>query len=300
MDRAHSTVRKYSLSYYKWCRWIAKLGLKPIPADGCYFALYLSELISKANSPSPVIAAVYGVSWAHRKAGCLDPASHPLVVQAVDAAKRLLAQPVSRKEPIKVGHLKEISRKFDRPGMSLKDLQTLLIILVGFAGFLRWSDLSGIKIENIQILPSHMSIFLEKRKNDQFRKGQYVDIARFQKLSFCPVDVMERFLAHSHLERGLLLTKTRGSGTKLCFTQTPLPYHQARKQVLAMIAGIGLNPKKFGLHSLRSGGATTAASRGARDRSISRHGGWRSSFSRNCYIEDDTTSRLALTHLFDN
>lgn len=280
MDRAPSTVRKYCLSYYKWCRWAKTHGLKALPADGCYFSLYLSELISTASSPSPVIAAVYGVSWAHRKAGSLDPASHPLVVQAVGAAKRLLAKPITRKEPIKVDHLKEISSTFNRPGMSLKDLQTLLIIFVGFTGFLRWNDLSNIRVENIRILPSHMSIFLEKRKNDQFRKGQYVDIARFEKLNFCPVNLMERFLARSGLEHGHLLRKTEGSGSKMHLTRTPLPYHVARKLVLAMIARIGLDPKKFGLHSLRSGGATTAASRGAKDRSISRHGGWRSTFSK--------------------
>ena len=179
MDRAQSTVKKNCLSYYMWCRWAARHGLKPLPAEGCYFVLYLSEIISTASTPSPVIAAVYGVTWAHRKAGITDPASHPLVVQAVGAAKRLLAQPIARKDPIKLDHLKEIADKFDKPGMSLKDLQTLLIILVGFMGFMRWSDLSSIRVENIQILPYHMSILLEKRKNDQFRKGQYVDIARF-------------------------------------------------------------------------------------------------------------------------
>ena len=240
------------------------------------------------------------MSWAHRKAGIPDPASHPLVVQAVGAAKRLLAQPISRKDPIKTDHLKEIADKFDKPGMSLKDLQTLLIILVGFMGFMRWSDLSSIRVENIQILPSHMSILLEKRKNDQFRKGQYINFARFEKIGFCPVSVTERFLARSGLDCGLLLTKTSGSGSKLHLTQTPLPYHQARKQVLAMIAAIGLDVKKFGLHSLRSGGATAAANRGVKDRSISRHGGWRSTVSRNNYIDDDTTSRLVLTRLLDH
>ena len=108
MDRARSTIKKYCLSYCRWCRSAARHGLKPLPAEGCYFALYLSEIISTASTPSQEIAAVYGVSWAHRKVGIPDPASHPLVVQAVGAAKRLLAQAIARKDPIKLDHLKEI------------------------------------------------------------------------------------------------------------------------------------------------------------------------------------------------
>jgi len=42
----------------------------------------------------------------------------------------------------------------------------------------------------------------------------------------------------------------------------------------------GLDPSKFGLHSLRSGGASAAAALGVLDRLFQRHGGWRSEKAR--------------------
>lgn len=112
--------------------------------------------------------------------------------------------------------------KYDKPGTSLKLLQTLLIIVIGFTGFLRWSDLINIKVQIIHFHRSYMSIFLPKRKNDQFRKGGYVYFWRS-----CPVSWMERFLAKTKLSSGLLRDI---SGHRL--GAKPLTYYKARKQFL--------------------------------------------------------------------
>ena len=48
---------------------------------------------------------------------------------------------------------------------------------------------------------------------------------------------------------------------------------------------IGLPKNKFGLHSLRSGGATTAANAGIPDRLFKKHGRWRSEKAKDGYVK---------------
>ena len=64
---------------------------------------------------------------------------------------------------------------------------------LGFFGFLRWDDLSRLTVDNLQFEDSHLAIFLAQRKNDQFRQGSWVFIARSDS-SPCPVAVVEKFL----------------------------------------------------------------------------------------------------------
>ena len=61
------------------------------------------------------------------------------------------------------------------------------------------------------------------------------------------------------------------------------------------LSKIGLNPKLFGLHSLRSGGATSAANAGVPDRLFKRHGRWRSENAKDYCIKDDLKALLSVS-----
>ena len=52
----------------------------------------------------------------------------------------------------------------------------------------------------------------------------------------------------------------------------------------------GLDSSLFGIHSLRSGGASAAAALGVPHRLFQRHGGWRSEKARNDYVEESLDS----------
>ena len=64
---------------------------------------------------------------------------------------------------------------------------------LGFAGFLRWDDLSQIKACDIDFHLGFVKIFLEKCKNDQFREGSWICIAETETRYF-PVSLLKRFL----------------------------------------------------------------------------------------------------------
>ena len=67
-----------------------------------------------------------------------------------------------------------------------------------------------------------------------------------------------------------------------------------REVVLKKLSCIGLDVKKFSLHSLRSGGATAAANAGVRDRMFKMHGRWRSENAKDSYIKESLEERLSM------
>ena len=93
--------------------------------------------------------------------------------------------------------------------------------------------------------------------NDQFRAGQHVHIARSGLLT-SPVALAERFLVRAELSRGALFRELTGQGTHQRVSNKLLTYTQAQQQIHHMFSKIGLSPRTYCLHSLRSGGATHA------------------------------------------
>ncbi|XP_020908588.1 uncharacterized protein LOC110246574 [Exaiptasia diaphana] len=216
------------------------------------------------------------------------------LLQVCDASKRLLGRPVVKKEILEVRHVKSIVDKFAQLGASLSDLQVAVLIVVGFAGFLRWSDLSVIKVEDVVFYDSHMDVVLPKRKNDQRRSGSAISIASTGSV-YCPVSLTRRFILRAGLLSGPLFRECVSRGVVKSLSSKALSYASARSQVLSAFTAIGLDAKKFGLHSLRAGGASAAARAGIPGRLISSHGGWKSDVSRNGYIKDCKDSILAVS-----
>jgi hypothetical protein len=169
------------------------------------------------------------------------------------------------------------------------------MVVLGFYGFLRWDDLSRITPEHLEFAPTHLVVHLEKRKNDQFRQGTQVLIARADKTP-CPVAVVEKFLQRGGHEPGKVIWRriqSEKSGSKL--RSALLTYNRASELFKQALTNEGLNAKEYGLHSLRSGGATTAAALGISDRLLQRQGGWRTAQAKNNYIAESKKSLLRVT-----
>ena len=68
-----------------------------------------------------------------------------------------------------------------------------------------------------------------------------------------------------------------------------------RELFLNKLSKLGFEPKQFGLHSLRSGGATAAANAGIPDRLFKRHGRWRSESAKDGYVEDSIPALMSVS-----
>lgn len=86
----------------------------------------------------------------------------------------------------------------------------------------------------------------------------------------------------------------RASLTQLTRTMT---YFSKFKSLLEAVSAIGLDKTLFGLHSLRSGGASQAANNNVTDRLFKAHGRWRSENAKDGYVKDSLLSKLSVTKL---
>ena len=198
-DRAAKTVASYLRAYKSWKSWASRHDAACLPADCVVFTLYVVSLIQQTRSVSSVNSAVYGVSWVHRKSGYQEPSEYPVVKQVVDAARRILARPAERKEPLSSVLVRKVISRLEKG--NLGDLQLAALFSLGFFGFLRWDDLRHLSVDSFYFADSHVAIFLEKRKNDQFREGSWVFVARCNTPP-CPVEITEKFLSIANHSKG--------------------------------------------------------------------------------------------------
>ena len=143
-----------------------------------------------------------------------------------------------------------------------------------------------------------MVLKINSSKTDQYRQGDSLLIARTGQ-STCPVAMMERYFvmggvssgSSEKLFRGIVHTK---QGEKLR-ASGGISYSRLRELLLEKIAELGMDPKLFGMHSLRAGGATAAANAGVNDRMFKRHDRWRSESAKDGYVKDSVEKRLSVS-----
>ena len=122
--------------------------------------------------------------------------------------------PINRKLPLAQMHIRKLFERYS--GGSLDNLQILCLIVLGFFAFLRWDDLSQLRVSDIHLHSDHEAVFLEKRKNDEYREGSWVLDAWSG--TFCPVSLIEKLLFKGgHKSDSPLLRK-------ICHTKRGSPF----------------------------------------------------------------------------
>lgn len=165
-------------------------GVDVLTPRSLHIALYLTKMaytaVEKDIGVSAVDAACYSIAWCHRLAGLyVCPTNHPLVKFTLEGARRMLARPLHLKEPLPLELIERINDAYSRTEC-LTVRRFLFILLVGYAGFFRIDEIQGLKVMDVSIYTEHMSVFIPKRKIDQFREGHTSLIARCNKAT-CPV-----------------------------------------------------------------------------------------------------------------
>ena len=243
----------------------------------------------------------YAVKFYHRMLGFLDPTDSTVVQSMLEAAKRMLCHKINKKKPITVAHLHQLYRLLILDSNTLSDQRTMVVCLLGFCGFMRYSEICNLQRSDIYFESTYVKLFIEKSKTDIYREGNWIYLSKSGSV-LCPVENLTAYLrlakvhqrSDEYVFRAITVFK-KLQVEELRHTNRPLSYSRMRDILLDSLAKIGLDPKLFGLHSLRSGGATSAANAGVPDRLFKRHGRWRSDRAKDGYVEDCLTSLLSVS-----
>jgi len=300
-SRAESTVKKYKnaiAAWEVWCRLNRMSVLCPSHLD---LARYFIDMYNNDAPFSRIETAFYGIKWKLDTSsnGCdKNPCDLRFLHLLLEGLKRILAKPIHRKEPITPEILRKVVQKFDDGG--LKGIRICSMLLLAYAGFLRFNELSSLKLCDIDICSSHVQLFIESSKTDQFREGAWVIIGATGN-NTCPVAMLKKYLncasvgdltSSEYLYRPIVLFKSKN---KYELRTVKLSYSRCREIFKEALEEIGVDSSNFGLHSPRAGGASAAAAIGVPDRLFKRHGRWKSDSSKDRYVKESLTNKLLVS-----
>ena len=305
-SKADNTTTKYRYAFNHFSTWCSSHSnesskLCHLTASDMTVSLYLIHLSQTYSSNSKIEEAVCAISWAHNIAGYDNPCLSTLVKSCKEGAIRETSRPVQKKEPLLPEHLLLLTEKYGKSSNCLSDIRLLTLCLLGFAGFLRFSEIVNIRRSHITFHSDHVSLFIARSKTDKYNQGSHVCIAKTGTQT-CPVNMLSRYLqmagiistSDEYIFRQITFLK-KSNSYKLRDVTKPLSYTRAREIILAGLEGIGLDKSKFGIHSLRRGGATAACAAGISDRVFKKHGRWKSDNAKDGYVKESLNEKLSVS-----
>jgi len=168
----------------------------PVFFDPFYVAIYFNELARKDSTLSFLTAALCGIRWGHISSGFDSPTNHPFTKLAFEGAKRIISQsspPITKKEPFTPELLKQIVSMYGSSD-NLLNIRFLIICLLGFAGFLRISELLQLKVGDLTFDMDGVKINITKSKTDQLHEGSIVYVSKLAN-QMCPVFWLSKYLS---------------------------------------------------------------------------------------------------------
>ena len=132
----------------------------------------------------------------HRYKGHYLDTKHPIIVENLIGIKRQIGVYQKAKKPLLFNDIKAIIKQIDQsPGNSSKKQRDKALILVGFAGGFRRSELVAITRNDVEFVKEGVKIFVKKSKSDQSGEGMVKAIPSFKYIEYCPVENLKNWMS---------------------------------------------------------------------------------------------------------
>ena len=271
-SKANNTLKAYQSDFRDFTAFCVKNGFSSMPTQPKILALYITHL-SKSYKFSTLKRRIASISVIHKLKGHYLDVKHPIIMENLHGIKRTLGSRQKAKKPILINDLKLIINVIDEEKTRDKAL-----ILIGFAGGFRRSELVNIDYEDIEFVPEGVKILIKRSKTDQSGEGTIKAIPYFDNQEFCPVLALKKYINEKFKDKNNL--KIFGISDK---SVALIIKKYAEKA--------GLDASRYAGHSLRSGFATTAAEFGAEERNIMAMTGHKTTQMVRRYIQEANLSK---------
>jgi site-specific recombinase XerD len=237
-----------------------------LPTEPKIVALYLTYLSGKDAKMSTLRRRLVSIGMIHKLKGHYLDTKHPVIIENLMGIKRTKGSIQRGKKPILINHLKAIINVINEEKIEeIKKIRDKAIILVGFGGGFRRTELVSIDYEDLEFVPEGVKITLRRSKTDQFGEGMTKGLPYFTNETYCPVVHLKKWIKISNIKDGPVFRRF----AKGC---SPTSNRLTDQSVVLLIKKYlelaGIENKNYSGHSLRSGFATVSAESGADERSI--------------------------------
>ena len=252
-SKSVNTLRAYESDYKDFSFFCIKNNFSSLPADPKIISLYLTHL-SKKSKFSTLKRRIASISVIHKLKGHYIDTKHPVIRENLLGIKRIKGSNQKAKKPILINDLKLIIDVIDK--LKIKDTRKTrdkALILIGFAGGFRRSELVAVDNEDVEFVREGVKIFVKRSKTDQSGEGMTKAIPSFDNALYCPVLHLQDWMAKGLTKKGKIFPISDKSVALIIKKYANLA---------------GLDGDKYSGHSLRSGFATSTAESGAEERNI--------------------------------
>ena len=264
-SKANNTLRAYRSDFKDFGSFCYKHGLNSLPTEPKIVSLYLTHL-SKKSKISTLKRRLVSISMVHKLKGHYLDTKHPIIIENLLGIRRLKGSIQKGKKPLLINHLRSIINVINEEKIEeIKKLRDKSIILIGFGGGFRRTELISIDYDDLEFVNEGLKITLKRSKTDQFGEGMVKGLPYFTNETYCPVLNLKKWLDISKIKSGPIFRRfSKGSS----LTDKRLTDQSVALLMKEYLNLAGIENRNFSGHSLRSGFATVAAASGADERSI--------------------------------
>ena len=283
-SRAASTWRAYESDLAHFRAWASAQDppLPVLPAGAATVALYLTAL-APIRKPATIRRRLAAISVAHQVAGLDSPTTDP-AVRAVWAGIRRRHGVAPRK--MRAARTTLITAMIaplgSGPDATLADHRDRTLLLFGFAGALRRSELVALDLADVTEDDTGLRVVLRKSKTDQDGEGALRGLPYGSHPATCPVRAWRAWLTATGIDTGPAFRAVDRHGR---LGTRRLSDRAVADMIKRRATAAGLDGD-FAGHSLRAGFATEGYAQGTPELAIMRHGRWRSAQVMRGYVED--------------
>lgn len=273
-----ATRRAYRADLSAFTAWCRASGLEPLPASPEAVAAFLAAEAAAGAKASTLGRRVAAIRYAHALAGLEPPTAKEAVRATIKGIRRAIGAARTRKAPATAERVMEMVALCPD---TLAGKRDRALLLLGFAGALRRSELVALQVADLEDVPEGLRLHIRRSKTDQEGEGVAIAIPRGARV--CPVAAVKAWLAAAGISDGPVFRPVAKGGRVL---QCALTGKGAAGIVKLYAARAGFNAKEYSGHSLRAGFLTSAAARGAsvfKMMDVSRH---RSMETLRVYVRD--------------
>ncbi|HEV2545931.1 MAG TPA: site-specific integrase [Stellaceae bacterium] len=254
-QHARATRKAYRTDFSIFGAWCASRALVALPASPGAVATFLAAQAQDGVKPSTLSRRLAAIRYVHASANHPSPTTHEAVKATLAGIRRTRGVAPDRKAPITAERLLQMVALVPD---TLHGTRDRAILLLGFAGALRRSELAALEVRDLAFLPEGLRVTIRHSKTDQEAEGQAIAIVRGA--CACPVEAVRLWLERAKITAGPVFRPVTKGGRLTDVALTP----PSVSLIVKTYAGrAGFNVGEFGAHSLRAGFLTSAAMRGA-------------------------------------
>ncbi len=253
-EKAASTRKAYGTDFRLFSEWCDSRGVPALPAAPETVASYLAAHASTSKA-STLGRRVAAIRYAHKLAGLPLPTDAEGVKATMRGIRRTFGSARVRKAPAVAG--KMLGMVATAPD-KLAGLRDRALLLIGFGGALRRSELVALDVADIEETETGLLVKIRGSKTDQERSGATIAIAKGD--IACPTKALRAWLDAAGIEAGPIFRPIDKGGT---VRASRLTDRSVANIVKAYAKRAGFDAGVFSGHSLRAGFLTSAAGNGA-------------------------------------